>query len=165
MPATPDRVLAALAAKKEPRRDGKRVIYDEEISLAAVSANGGEGYFGVDAWEFVDGVRLHAIGGEQVLLCRVQYEPGKQVPWHKHDDTEQVMFILEGEVEMTIEDSTTTLRAGDVVVVNRGLHHKLYSAGGVTFMEALAPVPLDHVPDRDLDLVLGPGGGSQHVEK
>jgi quercetin dioxygenase-like cupin family protein len=120
---------------------------------------------GRDSWEFVDGVRLHAIGGEQVLLCRVQYEPGKQVPWHKHDDTEQVMFILEGEVEMTIEDSTTTLRAGDVVVVNRGLHHKLYSAGGVTFMEALAPVPLDHVPDRDLDLVLGPGGGSQHVEK
>ena len=49
MPATPDRVLAALAAKKEPRREGKRVIYDEEVSLAAVSANGGEGYFGVDA--------------------------------------------------------------------------------------------------------------------
>jgi quercetin dioxygenase-like cupin family protein len=120
---------------------------------------------GRDAWEFVDGVRLHAIGGEQVLLCRVQYEPGKQVPWHRHDDTEQAMFILEGEVEMTIEDDTTTLRAGDVVVVNRGLHHKLYSAGGVTFMEALAPVPLDHVPDRDLDLVLGPDSGSQHVEK
>jgi quercetin dioxygenase-like cupin family protein len=120
---------------------------------------------GRDAWEFVDGVRLHAIGGEQVLLCRVQYEPGKQVPWHRHDDTEQVMFILEGEVEMTIEDSTTTLRAGDVVVVNRGQHHKLFSPGGVTFMEALAPVPLDHVPDRSLDLVLGPDGGSQHVEK
>jgi quercetin dioxygenase-like cupin family protein len=112
----------------------------------------------------VDGVRLHAIGGEQVLLCRVQYEPGKQVPWHKHDDTEQVMFLLEGELEMTIEDATTTVRAGDVVVVNRGLHHKLYSEHGVTFMEALAPVPLDHVPDRALDLVLGPDGGAQHVE-
>src|SRR5204862_5970824 len=76
---------------------------------------------GRDSWEFVDGVRLHAIGGEQALLCRVQYAPGKQVPWHKHDDTEQVMLILEGEVEMTIEDDTTTVRAGDVVVVNRGL--------------------------------------------
>ena len=32
-------------------------------------------------------------------------------------------------------------------------------------MEALAPVPLDHVPDTSLDLVLGPDGGSQHVEK
>ena len=35
----------------------------------------------------------------------------------------------------------------------------------MTFMEALAPVPLDHVPDTALDLVLGPDGGSQHVEK
>ena len=120
---------------------------------------------GRDSFEFVDGVRLHAIGGEQVLLCRVQYNPGKQVPWHAHEDTEQVMFILDGEVEMTIEDETKTLAAGDVVVVNRGLHHKLYSEGGVTFMEALAPVPLDHVPDKTADLVLGADGGAQHVEK
>ena len=120
---------------------------------------------GRDSWEISDGVRLHAIGGEQVLLCRVQYAPGKQVAWHKHDDTEQVMFILDGEVEMTIGDDTTTLRPGDVVVVNRGLHHKLYSEHGVTFMEALAPVPLDHVPDRALDLVLGPDDGAGHVER
>ena len=120
---------------------------------------------GRDSWEFVDGVRLHAIGGEQALLCRVQYEPGKQVPWHKHDDTEQLMFILEGEVEMTIEDETATLRPGDVVVVNRGLHHKLYSERGVSFIEALAPVPLDHVPDPTNDLVLGADAGAQHVAR
>ena len=120
---------------------------------------------GREAFEFVDGVRLHAIGGEQVLLCRVRYEPGKQVPWHAHEDAEQVMVVLEGEVEMTIEDETQTLRSGDVVVVNRGRQHKLFSRDGVSFMEALAPVPLDHVPDRRLDLVLGPDGGSRHVEK
>jgi quercetin dioxygenase-like cupin family protein len=120
---------------------------------------------GRDSFEFVDGVRIHAIGGEQVLLCRVKYEPGKQVPWHAHEDTEQVMFILDGEVDMTIEEETATLKPGDVVVVNRGLNHKLYSENGVTFMEALAPVPLDHVPDKSLDLVLGPDGGATHVEK
>jgi quercetin dioxygenase-like cupin family protein len=75
------------------------------------------------------------------------------------------MFILDGEVDMTIEDETKTLKPGDVVVVNRGLHHKLYSEGGVSFMEALSPVPLDHVPDKELDLVLGPDGGSKHVAK
>jgi quercetin dioxygenase-like cupin family protein len=120
---------------------------------------------GRESFEFVDGVRIHAVGGEQVLLCRVHYEPGKEVPWHRHEDTEQVMVILDGEVEMTIEDETQTLRSGDVVVVNRGLHHSLRSPAGVTFMEALAPVPLDHVPDKTLDLVLGPDGGSQHVER
>ena len=119
---------------------------------------------GRDSFEFVDGVHLHAIGGDQVLLCRVRYEPGKHVPWHAHEHTEQVMLILDGEVEMTIEEDTATLRAGDVVVVNRGLHHKLYSEGGVTFMEALAPVPIDHVPDRGLDLVLGADAGATHVE-
>jgi quercetin dioxygenase-like cupin family protein len=120
---------------------------------------------GRESYEFVEGVRIHAVGGEQVLLCRVQYEPGKEVPWHRHEETEQVMFILEGELEMTIEDETRTLHAGDVVVVNRGLHHALHSPNGVVFMEALAPVPLDHVPDKSLDLVLGPDGGSGHVER
>ena len=120
---------------------------------------------GREPWEFVDGVHIHAIGGEQVLLCRVRYEPGKQVPWHVHEDTEQVMIITDGEVDMTIEDETATLKAGDVVVVNRGLHHKLFSETGVSFIEALSPVPLDHVPDKSLDLVLGPDGGAQHVEK
>lgn len=120
---------------------------------------------GRDSYEFVDGVRIHAIGGDQVLMCRVVYAPGKTVPWHRHDDTEQVMFILDGEVDVTIEDAKQTVGPGDVVVINRGLHHALFSESGVTFMEALAPVPLDHVPDRDLDLVLGPDGGATHVER
>jgi quercetin dioxygenase-like cupin family protein len=75
------------------------------------------------------------------------------------------MYVLEGEVEMTIEDETRTLGPGDVVVVNRQVNHRLYSEHGVTFMEALAPVPLDHVPDKDLDLVLGPDQGATHVER
>ena len=120
---------------------------------------------GVERWEIFPGVSLHAVGGEQVLLCRVQYEPGKQVPWHAHPETEQVMVIIDGEIEMTIEEETKTLGPGDVVVVNRGRKHKVYSENGVTFMEALAPVPLDHVPDQGLDLVLGPDGGARHVEK
>ena len=119
---------------------------------------------GVEPFEFVDGVRLHAIGGDQVLLCRVNYEPGKQVPRHAHEHSEQLMFLLEGSVTMTIGDETQELRPGDVVCVNRGIEHELYSENGVTFFEALAPVPLDHVPDRNRDLVLAEGGVG-HVEK
>ena len=120
---------------------------------------------GVEPTEFVDGVTLTAIGGEQVLLCRVEYRPGKRVTLHRHDDTEQVMVIIDGSVDMAIEGEWRTLRVGDVVVVNRGLEHELHSPDGVTFFEALSPVPLDHVPDRERDLVLGPDGGSQHVER
>ena len=120
---------------------------------------------GIEAWQFVDGVNLHAIGGEQILLCRVTYEPGKQVPDHNHEHTEQVMAIVDGEVRITVGGETKDVQAGDVIVINRGVQHSLYSKNGVTFFEALAPVPLDHVPDRNRDLVLGSDGGSSHVER
>jgi quercetin dioxygenase-like cupin family protein len=120
---------------------------------------------GVEAHEFVDGIHLHAIGGEQLLLCRVTYEPGKRIPLHKHEHTEQVMWIIDGSVDIAVEGEWKTLSADDVVVINRGLEHELHSEGGVTFLEGLAPVPLDHVPDRERDLVLGPDGGRTHVER
>ena len=120
---------------------------------------------GRESCEFVDGVRLHAIGGEQVLLCRVQYEPGKQVPWHKHDDTEQVMFILEGEVEMTIEDETATLRAGrrrrreprPAPQALLGERRHVHGGAGAGAARPRA--------GQGLDLVLGPDGGARHVER
>ena len=69
---------------------------------------------GVEAWQFADGVRLHAIGGEQILLCRVTYEPGKQVPDHNHEHTEQVMAIVDGEVRK-VWVSASAIRSGLVV--------------------------------------------------
>jgi quercetin dioxygenase-like cupin family protein len=110
-------------------------------------------------------VGLHAIGGEQVLLCHVTYEPGTRVPRHSHPEAEQVMWIVDGSVEMTIGDETRVLRAGDVAVVNRGIEHELYSETGMTFVEALAPVLRDHVPDAERDLVLGELGDSLHADR
>jgi hypothetical protein len=40
MPATPERVLRALEARREPARDGKRVSFDEHLSVRTVSSNG-----------------------------------------------------------------------------------------------------------------------------
>ena len=120
---------------------------------------------GVEPFQLFPTVQIHAIGGEQVLVCRVVYEPGTTVARHSHEDSEQLMVIIEGDVTMTIGDATRTLGPGDVAVINRGVEHELHSKGGLVFFEALAPVPLDHVPDTSLDLVLGPDGGSQHVER
>ncbi|HKP16963.1 MAG TPA: cupin domain-containing protein [Gaiellaceae bacterium] len=121
---------------------------------------------GVDPHRQFDGVWLHAVGGEQVLLCRVRYEAGKEVVRHSHPEAEQVIAITAGEVTVISQGETRTMRAGDVAVFNRNVEHELVAGDeGVEFFEALAPVPLDHVPDRERDLVLGPDGGSGHVER
>ncbi|MGL6278576.1 MAG: cupin domain-containing protein [Gaiella sp.] len=120
---------------------------------------------GVEPHPIFEGVGLHGIAGDQVFLGRVTYAPGTTVRRHSHEHTEQVMLVLEGSLEMTIGAERRELGPGDVCVVNRGIEHELHSAGGVTFIEALAPVPLDHIPDRERDLVLGDLQGSLHVER
>ena len=120
---------------------------------------------GREPFEIFAQVRLHAIGGEQVLLCRVTYAPGTTVRRHAHEHTEQVMVITDGELVMTVAGETASLGAGDAVVVNRGVEHELHSQAGCTFFEALAPVPRDHVGDPEHDLVLGPDGGRLHVAR
>ena len=120
---------------------------------------------GRDPFQIFPGVGVHPIGGEQVLLCRVTYDPGTTVGRHSHEHTEQVMYIADGQLTMTVGDEESDLGPGDVVVVNRGVEHELRSVEGCTFFEALAPVPLDHIGDRGEDLVLGPDQGALHVER
>lgn len=109
-------------------------------------------------------VSLQSVGGEDILLCRVRYEPGATVPRHAHERSEQAMWILDGELEMTVADETRTLREGDCVVINPGVEHALSSPSGCAFLEAMSPLPRDHVADPERDLVLGPDGGRRHVE-
>lgn len=118
-----------------------------------------------EPYAIFDGVGLRAIAGDQVFLGQVTYEPGTTVAQHSHQHTEQLMLILAGSVTVTVGDETREMRVGDVCVINRGVDHALHSREGVTFVEALGPVPLDHVPDRERDLVLGDLGGSLHVER
>ena len=120
---------------------------------------------GVEPHPIFPGVGLHAIGGEQALLCRVTYTPGTNVRRHTHETTEQVMVVVAGSLRMTIGEETRVLGEGDAAVVNRGVEHELWSEGGCEFFEALAPVPRDHVPDAERDLVLGEQSTSLHVER
>jgi quercetin dioxygenase-like cupin family protein len=120
---------------------------------------------GVEPYALFPGVGLRAIGGEQVLLCHVTYEPGTTVAGHSHETAEQVMWIIDGEVTMTVGEETKRLGAGDVVVVNPGVEHELHSENGLTFIEALAPVLRDHVPDAERDLVLGAQADSLHADR
>ena len=119
----------------------------------------------MEPFPIFDGVGLHPIAGDQVFLGRVTYAPGTTVKRHSHEHTEQAMLIVDGSLRMTIGEETRELGPGDACVVNRAVEHELFSEDGVTFIEALAPVPLDHIGDRERDLVLGDLNGSLHVER
>ena len=44
--------------------------------------------------------------------------------WHKHDDTDELFLILEGEFDMDFRDRTVTVRPGELLIVPRGTEHR-----------------------------------------
>src|SRR5579871_734248 len=62
----------------------------------------------------------------------VVLEPGEAPPLHKHDDTEQVFYILEGEGLLRIgpEKKEFKVRPMDVVRIPPGTLHSIQCAGG-----------------------------------
>jgi mannose-6-phosphate isomerase-like protein (cupin superfamily) len=43
--------------------------------------------------------------------------------WHRHDDTDEVFLVVEGEMQIGLRDRTITLRAGEMYVVPKGVEH------------------------------------------
>lgn len=43
--------------------------------------------------------------------------------WHRHNDTDEVFLVLEGEFDMQFRDRTVHLSRGECIVVPRGVEH------------------------------------------
>ena len=48
-----------------------------------------------------------------------------EFPFHKHDDTDDFFFVLEGEMEMDIDgEASRTVKAGEMFIVPKGVVHR-----------------------------------------
>ena len=48
--------------------------------------------------------------------------------WHSHAETDEVFFVVEGEMAIEFRDGRVELRAGEMFVVPRGVEHKPVAA-------------------------------------
>ena len=44
--------------------------------------------------------------------------------WHKHDETDELFLILEGEFDMDFRDGTVNVKQGELLIVPRGTEHR-----------------------------------------
>jgi mannose-6-phosphate isomerase-like protein (cupin superfamily) len=51
--------------------------------------------------------------------------------WHKHDDTDDFFFVLEGTLDIELRDRTVTLNPGDLFVVPKGVERRPVARGEV----------------------------------
>ena len=58
--------------------------------------------------------------GHDVMVVKVLGE----FNWHSHDDTDDLFFVLKGEIDIQMRDHTVTLKAGELFVVPQGVDHR-----------------------------------------
>ncbi|MCP4901163.1 MAG: cupin domain-containing protein [bacterium] len=76
----------------------------------------------------------HIVGelnGQHVKLARLE---GDKVPWHTHEDEDELFLVLEGELEVQQRDSVVTLHEGELTVVPRGCEHRVIPNGHVKLL-------------------------------
>lgn len=60
------------------------------------------------------------LNGQEVKLVKFQGE----VPWHHHNDEDEMFLVWRGEMRVEFRDSVVRLRAGEYCVVPRGVQHR-----------------------------------------
>ena len=54
--------------------------------------------------------------------------------WHEHNDTDEAFIVIEGNIEIELEDSTVELSEGEMFVVPKGAKHKPLARGEAHIM-------------------------------
>ena len=62
---------------------------------------------------------LAQVNSQYVKVAKIQNE----FVWHKHDDEDELFFIIKGHLKMQYEDKTIELSEGDMHVVPKGVMH------------------------------------------
>lgn len=44
--------------------------------------------------------------------------------WHRHKETDEVFLVIEGEMSIAFRDGAVALKAGELLVVPKGVEHK-----------------------------------------
>jgi quercetin dioxygenase-like cupin family protein len=61
-------------------------------------------------------------GGALSLVEQI-IPPGFESPWHIHHEEDESFYLIDGALELIVEDRKTTLRAGDFAFGPRGIAH------------------------------------------
>ena len=78
-------------------------------------------------WFFGGGEHIWKVRAKETkgafMLFEDRMEQGKMTPLHTHPDSDETMYVLEGEILMHLDGREHSVAAGGVVMAPRGLPH------------------------------------------
>lgn len=73
--------------------------------------------------------------------------------WHKHEETDEVFIVLDGEMSIAFPDGKIDLKTGEMVVVPKGAEHKPIADNECKFM-VIEPVGTVNTGDAGGDMTV-----------
>jgi len=60
------------------------------------------------------------LNGQYVKLAKIKGE----FIWHKHDNEDEMFYVLKGKLNMKFRDKTIEINEGEFIIVPKGVEHK-----------------------------------------
>ena len=68
------------------------------------------------------------LNGQHVKLVHAE---GDKVPWHTHENEDELFWVVEGALEVHERDGSVTLHPGEFCIVPHGVEHRVVPRGHV----------------------------------
>ena len=66
---------------------------------------------------------IDEVNDQYIKVAKIK---GQDLPWHNHENEDELFYIVEGELLMEIENQQSfTMKKGDLFVVKKGINHRV----------------------------------------
>ena len=92
---------------------------------------------------------IASLNGQDVKIAKVEGD----FVWHKHDDEDELFYIVKGALTIELRDGSVHLEAGDMYVVPRGVEHRPIAAEEAWIM-LFEPSTTKHTGDQQTTITV-----------
>ena len=83
---------------------------------------------------------VEELNGQLLMVVRCE---GDKVPWHSHENEDELFWVLGGVLDIHERDKKVTLHPGEFYVVPRGVEHRISPRGHVKLL-LFEPKGIEH---------------------
>ena len=80
------------------------------------------------------------LNNQFVMVVKLE---GDKVPWHVHENEDEMFFVIDGVLEVQEKDSSATLNSGEFYIVKKGIEHRVVPKGHVKLL-LFEPSSIEH---------------------
>ena len=70
------------------------------------------------------------LNGQMIKLVKFKGE----FVWHKHDNEDEMFYVVEGEFNMELRDQTLAIKENEFIIIPRGVEHRPVAVNPVSVM-------------------------------